>query len=240
MSRTALLFQSYYFARQDFIDGTAEFHAMCAQALGGASRILEIGAGPSNATTRYLSTIAPVVGLDVSPEALSNDAVSEAHVYDGRTIPFVDASFDGCVSNYVLEHVENPRLHFAEIARVLRPGAPYLFRTPNIFHYVALVSRLLPHVAHVRLSKRLRGMTSEDHDPWVTFYRANSARAVCSLARAVGLDVVELRMVEKEPSYGRASAVVFYPMMLYERVVNSAELFAPMRANIFGVVRRPV
>jgi ubiquinone/menaquinone biosynthesis C-methylase UbiE len=213
---------------------------MCAAALGRSSQILEIGAGPSNATTRFLSTIGTVVGLDVSPEVLGNDAVAEARQYDGRTIPFPDASFDGCVSNYVLEHVEHPHVHFREVARVLRPGGSYLFRTPNIFHYVALVSRLLPHVAHVSLSKRLRGMTADDHDPWVTFYRANSAGTLRGLAEEEGLEVVELRMVEKEPSYGRAGAIVFYPMMWYERFVNATTLAAPLRANIFGQLRRPV
>jgi SAM-dependent methyltransferase len=234
------LFAKHYYSRSGFVDGTTEFHAMCGAALEGAAAILEIGAGPSNATTRFLASIAPVVGLDVSPEVLENRDLASARTYDGNSIPFPDDSFDGCVSNYVLEHVKDPRAHFKEIARVLRPGGTYLFRTPNLFHYVASVSRLLPHAAHVRLSKSLRGLTSSDHDPWVTHYRANTPSAVRALARDGGLQVMEIRMVEKEPSYGRAGPFAFYPMMLYERVVNATPLAASLRANIFAVLRKPV
>jgi SAM-dependent methyltransferase len=233
------LFKRHYFSRPDFVDGTTEFHGMCRAALDGAKTILEIGAGPSNSTTEFLASIAPVVGLDLSSEVLENSHVSEARVFDGRVIPFSDASFDGCVSNYVLEHVEYPLDHFREIARVLRPGGTYLFRTPNLHHYVALVSRALPYAAHLYLSKRLRGMTSEDHDPWVTHYRANTTRAVRVLAASAGLTVVELRMAEKEPTYGRMNPLAFYPLMVYERLVNSTPKMATLRANIFGVLRRP-
>jgi hypothetical protein len=46
-------------------------------------------------------------------------------------------------------------------------------------------------------------------------------------------------MVEKEPAYGMISRPLFLGFMLYERVVNSSALFAPLRVNIFGVLERP-
>src|SRR6478672_7718404 len=104
MPNVSSLFNRHYFARPDFVDGTTEFHEMCRASLAGATSILEIGAGPSNATTKYLSSLAPVVGLDVSAEVLENAFVSDARLFDGIVIPFPAASFDGCVSNYVLEH----------------------------------------------------------------------------------------------------------------------------------------
>jgi hypothetical protein len=55
-----------------------------------------------------------------------------------------------------------------------------------------------------------------------------------------GLTPVELRMVEKKPSYARSSPLLFFPMMFYERLVNSSEMFAVPRAAIFGVVRKPM
>ena len=46
-------------------------------------------------------------------------------------------------------------------------------------------------------------------------------------------------MIEKEPSYGMASRLLFYPFLAYERTVNSTEAFAPLRANIPAVLRKP-
>lgn len=236
--RTDPLFDRYYFSRPGFTDGTSEFHALCQGVIPAGSRMLEVGAGPANTTTRALAQHGTVVGVDVSDEVRANAALAEAHVYDGGRLPFPSNSFDAVVSNYVLEHIAPPMPHFAEVARVLRPGGCYVFRTPNLLHYVALASFLTPHRVHVALSKRLRGMTSSDHDPWPTHYAANLPIRIRAVAHAAGMEVVELRMVEKEPSYGRAGAWAFYPMMLYERVVNATTLGAPIRANIFGVLRK--
>jgi SAM-dependent methyltransferase len=240
MSRasTVTLFDKYYYSQPDFIDGTTEFHALCASACAGARSLLEIGAGPSNETSRFLATVAPVIGLDISPEATANDAVTKTLVYDGRRFPFEDGSIDACVSSFVLEHVEHPPEHFAEVARVLRPGGVYVFRAPNLYHYVYLASRLTPHWVHLLLAKRLRGMSSEDHDPWPTFYRSNTPRTVRCLAQLSGLEVSELRMLEKEPSYARLGKLTFYPMMLYERLVNATPYTAPLRAVMLVTLRK--
>ena len=60
----------------------------------------------------------------------------------------------------------------------------------------------------------------------------------CALIEA-GLDVLLLRMVEKEPSYGMSSPVLFVLFAAYERVVNSTERLAVLRANIFCVLKKP-
>ena len=153
--------------------------------------------------------------------------------------PFADSCFDACVSNYVLEHVADPGSHLSEISRILRPGGVYLFRTPNRYHYVSLVSRLTPHWFHEAVANRLRNLGEEAPDPYPTYYRLNSRRAIHRAAAQAGLHVRELRMVEKEPSYGMASRLLFVIFMLYERAVNSSGLFAALRANVFGVLERP-
>jgi hypothetical protein len=138
----------------------------------------------------------------------------------------------------VLEPVEHPTAHFAEVRRVLRPGAPYIFRTPNRYHYVSLVSSLTPHSFHVRVANRLRNLDGDSHDPYPTYYRLNSRRAVRSYARKAGMDVEVLRMIEKEPSYGNSSRLLFLAFTGYERIVNSTSLFAGLRCNILAVLRR--
>ena len=158
---------------------------------------------------------------------------------DAQQLPFEDASFSGCVSNYVLEHVEDAEAHFREVARVLRRGGAYLFRTPNRWHYVAVGSGMLPHFMHVRMANRLRKLSEDAHEPWKTFYRANSGGRLRGLAREAGLGVSELRAIEPEPSYGAAHAALFYPMMAYERTVNSLAALEGLRANFLGVFRKP-
>jgi SAM-dependent methyltransferase len=50
--------------------------------------------------------------------------------FDGRVIPFPDASFDNVLCTEVLEHVEDPTGLVAEMLRVLRPGGTLLATVP--------------------------------------------------------------------------------------------------------------
>jgi SAM-dependent methyltransferase len=243
MSQTAESWQQrycriFYQSKPGWIDGTEEFHRLCAATISGAKKILEIGAGPSNPTTRFLSTLGEVHGLDPDPLVRDNDALTTAAILEDRRFPFPDACFDACVSNYVLEHVADPAAHLREVARVLRPGGSYVFRTPNRFHYVALVARATPHWFHALVANWLRNQPAEAHDPYPTAYRCNSRGAVKQLAETSGFEVTELRMIEKEPSYAMVSRALFLALLAYERLVNATPAAADLRANILAVLKK--
>jgi ubiquinone/menaquinone biosynthesis C-methylase UbiE len=214
-------------------DGTRDFFQILRQYCGG--KILEIGAGPTNSTSDYLRTLGELHGIDVDAEVLDNTALETAAVFTER-FPFPDNSFETCVSNYVCEHVTQPETHLKEVWRVLQPNGTYLFRTPNRFHYTAIVSGLTPHSFHVKTANKLRAING--HDPYPTCYRLNSQHRVRKLARETGFEVEYLRLVEKEPSYGMSSRALFLIFTAYERVVNCTRLFAPFRSNLFVVLRK--
>lgn len=230
----------FYDRAAGFRDGTTEFHELCAHALPARSVILELGAGRSNATSRYLATLGELHGADPSPVVLENDALVSAAVMSAGSCPFPDASFDACVSNYVLEHIADPALHFREVARVLKPGGAYCFRTPNRYHYVTAVAQLTPHWFHVLVANRLRNRAAEAEEPCPTHYEANTQRDIQTLAARAGLVVEQLSLIEKEPSYGMSSRLLFLTFMAYERLVNATELCANLRVNILGVLRKPL
>jgi SAM-dependent methyltransferase len=238
-ARTAALFRRYYRSKPGYLGGTEEFHHLCAKNLAGGTRILEIGAGPANPTTAFLAALGPVTGVDVSDELRGNRFLCESYVCSDGALPLATESFDLCVSNYVLEHVADPVIHFREIFRVLKPGAAYCFRTPNRLHYVTIASSVLPHSVHLGLANKLRALEEQSHAPWPTRYRANGRRRLRLLARQTGFLPEQMEMVEKEPSYGAVHWLLFYPMMAYERFVNSTERLDFLRANIFGVFRKP-
>lgn len=238
MSALALI-EKYYSSRPSYLDGTAVLHSTLQRAISLGSSVLEIGAGPANTTSEFLSTIGAVTGLDISDEVLSNPYLAGARVFDGGEFPFEDAVFDACVSNYALEHVTDTAMHFREVCRVLRPRGVYCFRTPNLWHYVTLSSKLLPHSLHLLLANRLRGLTPHAHDPYPAVYRANTRSQIVRLSEAAGLIAEEIVMVEKEPFYARASRLLFWPALAYERTVNLTERLACFRANMFGVLRKP-
>jgi ubiquinone/menaquinone biosynthesis C-methylase UbiE len=223
-----------------WVDGTTEFHSLIRHSYTPGDKILEIGAGPSNPTTTFLASLGHVWGLDPDSEVLSNTALTDARVLATAQYPFPDSEFGLCVSNYVVEHVADGLSHLKEVARVLRPGGRYVFRTVNRFHYLGLIASATPHSFHKLVANPARQLSADSHEPYPTVYAMNTARVIRRTAARVNLEVEQLNFVEKEPAYGRFSRIAYLAMMAYERAVNAVTLLAPFRVNLFVVLRKPL
>jgi SAM-dependent methyltransferase len=217
-------------------DGTQRFYGWVRQYATRETRLLNIGAGPAtNSKVRSLKgEVAWVAGADIDPKVLENAELDEAKLIGNGDLPFPDASFGLAVSDYVLEHVEMPRKFLSEVHRVLKPGASFFFRTPNLWHYVALASAMTPQRFHEAVANRMRRLPSDHHPPYPTYYRMNRRSALLRLANQVGFRRIELNMVETEPSYLAFNPIVFLGGTGYERTVNCSRIFSGFRANIFG------
>lgn len=234
------LLDRYYRRVPGWTDGTTEFHELCAAHMPPEAAVLEIGPGPSNPTSRFLARHASRLdGLDVDAEATENDALTSVHIDPQGVSPADDDTYDTAVSNFVVEHVQDPRAHLEEIRRVLKPGGRYIFRTPNLYHYVAGVSALTPQWFHRLVANRLRGLPANAHEPWPTTYSMNTRRAVRDHARRAGFTIDHLEAVEKEPSYLAIARPLFLAGVAYERVVNAHPGLSDLRSTLFVVLRKP-
>lgn len=217
-------------------DGTTTFYWWVRELAKPSFQILNLGAGPATrlAVRCFKGEVAEVVGADIDRVVLTNTELDRGILIANDRIPIEDSYFDLIYSDFVLEHVKRPREFLAEVHRLLKPGGSYLFRTPNRYHYVTIISSLTPHSFHEKVANPVRGMSEDAHEPWPTFYRMNTRSRLRRLAANAGFDRVELRMVECEPSYLQFHVVPFLIGTAYERVVNSTELLAGLRANIQG------
>jgi 2-polyprenyl-3-methyl-5-hydroxy-6-metoxy-1,4-benzoquinol methylase len=170
---------------------------------------------------------------------MRNDALESGSVMEGDRFPVGDGAFDCCVSDYVVEHVTNGAAHLREVHRVLRPGGAYVFRTVNRFHYVALIAAATPHRFHTLVANRARRLPRGTHDPYPTVYAMNTLSAIERASENAGLTIDVIEWSEKEPAYGRFSRLAFFPMLFYERLVNSSTRLARLRANLYVVLRKP-
>ena len=77
------------------------------------------------------------VGIDPWWPPIHEAAVIRHNVYamlnqvDGAFMPYPDAYFGSAISNSVLEHIPPLDSVLVETARVLKPGAPFIFCVPN-------------------------------------------------------------------------------------------------------------
>lgn len=104
-----------------------------------ALRVLDVGCGGGSLSEAFARLGCRVVGVDPSAPSIAvaaDHAAAQAlpiayAVGAGERLPFPPAAFDAVLCGDVLEHVADPEQVLAEIARVLRPGGPFLYDTPN-------------------------------------------------------------------------------------------------------------
>tara|TARA_B100001250_G_scaffold293006_1_gene254646 strand:- start:4532 stop:5242 length:711 start_codon:yes stop_codon:yes gene_type:complete len=108
------------------------------------SEILDVGCGPASITVGLARWAADgsVVGIDVGEEILqtaqnavddagcSNISLEQASVYE---LPYPDSSFDLTYAHQVLQHLADPVLAIAEMARVTRPGGHVAVRDADYY-----------------------------------------------------------------------------------------------------------
>lgn len=106
---------------------------------GGNSAVLEVGSGSGLYALHLARTIGcRIIGVDVNPSAIVGaqqlaaaaglDALASFQQCDAsQPLPFAGASFDAAFANDVLCHIPSRPALLAELFRVLRPGAAFLF-----------------------------------------------------------------------------------------------------------------
>ena len=225
----------YYYGRDGWIDGTSQFHNLIKQYAPLEAEILEYGAGPTNKTTCFLKSLGTVTGVDIDSTVRSNQYCDTTLVYDGVHIPCESDAFDLVVSNYVCEHIELPIQMCREIHRILRPSGYYIFRTPNLWHYVSLAAKLSPQWFHKLVSNRLRNLPKDSHVPYRTYHRMNTKKMCTKILMETNFRIELIKLLESEPSYGFSSRMMFYPMFVGERLLNRFVILENLRANILCV-----
>jgi len=96
--------------------------------------VLDLGCGDGHFASRAFEE--PLdMGLDPwwGPilEAASRGSYKTLVCAEGNNMPYPSGYFSSAVSNSVLEHIPNLDPVILELARVLKPGAPFIFCVPN-------------------------------------------------------------------------------------------------------------
>jgi SAM-dependent methyltransferase len=148
-----------------------------------ADSMLDCGCGDG----RFLAAIARrpdrpdrLVGTDLSKRILATAKLTVAHEAaevqvefvraNAEALPFAAESFERVLSVQVIEHLLDPRLGVAEMARVLRPGGALVISTDNTDNRISRVLNL-PRSTVIRMLG-VRGRHAKVEFPHVTFKRA--------------------------------------------------------------------
>jgi ubiquinone/menaquinone biosynthesis C-methylase UbiE len=233
--------EKFYENTRVFNSGTSQYLAFLSSYVHESDRVLDIGAGPGNGHAHPLKgKVKELIGLDPDERVLSNKGIDKGIVGRIEGIPFPDASFDAVVSKFTLEHIREPEAAAREVFRILLQGGVFIFRTPNLWHYATLISKLTPLWFHGMVVNWLNGNAKAKSNPYRTLYRCNTRRTIERIFTETGFCIEELRMIEEEPSYLQFSSLFYFLGINYERLVNSTDLLSSFRTTIIAVLRKPL
>lgn len=123
--------------------------------------VLELMAGHRS----YLpETLRRVVGLGLDRSARENPRVDEVILHDlnrQASLPFADEAFAGAVCTAGIQYLTRPDELFPEVARCLKPGAPFIVSFSNrmLPTKAILAWRASDDAAHLRLVRSYFGLT---------------------------------------------------------------------------------
>lgn len=96
-----------------------------------SGKLLDSGCGSMPYRNLILSNSAVTnyIGLDIE-SGLNYEDTKPDYLWDGKKMPFDDATFEVVISTEVLEHVSDPNAYLTEVKRVLKPGGLFFFTVP--------------------------------------------------------------------------------------------------------------
>lgn len=209
------------------VDGTIAFYLRAQALVNADSVVVDVGCGRGEGSEdsveirrqlrAFKGKVQKVIGIDVDPAGLTNPLVDEfRQITDTKQWPVETATADLCISDYVLEHIDDPDNFVSEVSRILKPGGYFCARTANIWGYVGMISKLTPNRFHAKITGKAQ-VGREARDVFPTVYRCNSVRALRSLFRRHGFDA-HVFGVEAEPNYLTFSSAFYRLGVIYQRL----------------------
>ena len=156
----------------------------------GTERVLDIGTGAGHTALALAPRVSSVVLTDPVPAMLATARrlLAEAGIGNAEFVeavaerlPFPDASFDIVTTRLAAHHFDDVARAFREVARVLRPGDPFIF-----------VDTLAPEDSE---SGAYQDEVETLRDP--THKRIYTQRELIAFAEEAGLRIAKLEVVRK-------------------------------------------
>ncbi len=139
------------------------------------ARVLDAGAGETQYKPLFRLHRYTAVDLAIGDAGWDYSAIDA--LADLTRLPFRDSTFDAALNIVTLEHLADPAAALAELARVLRPGAPLLIVAPHEWEVHQAPHDYFRYTRHgLELLLRRSGFATFEIAPIGGFWRLLSRR----------------------------------------------------------------
>ncbi|MES2479668.1 MAG: class I SAM-dependent methyltransferase [Bacteroidota bacterium] len=135
MNRNGQIFTNHWtsiFYNPLYLIRSALYEEICIRSGYLKGRLLDFGCG-TKPYKHLFNNVEEYIGLDFESDRVKGEKTETDIIYDGKTIPADDNSFDSILSTEVFEHLFDLQGALKELNRVLKPGGLMLFTCPFSF-----------------------------------------------------------------------------------------------------------
>ncbi len=181
--------------------------------------LLDAGCGDKGIMDKYKGGNRLSVGIDLSLEAMRrNCSLDQLLKADVRRLPFKDGSFHVVICQWVIEHINEPKVVCREFARVLKPNGDLIIVTNSVSNPVMLISAILPAWIRDRLKEKVFPSEGKE-DTFPTYYRCNSKKKFKDILADLGFSKV-FYGYSGDISIFLFSRPIFAFALAYERITD--------------------
>lgn len=210
--------QEYRRLKTDWRDSLTIYRDVINQATTAETRILDMGCGHGDFLKPVYDKTPHTYGVDPDKDALDkNTLIKNKVVGIVENLPFESNFFDLVVSEFVLEHLNNPDKAFREIYRVLKPGGRVVFLTPNVWNYNVWIIRMIPNSFHDFFTRKL--YDRQEGDTYPVRYKINSVKKIAKTLEPIGFKKSQV-ILNGDPSYISFNRPLFALGRLFEKILD--------------------
>jgi SAM-dependent methyltransferase len=148
------------------------------------------GCGNEEFVERYSGLFRNCIGIDRDIPPRKNGK-ENTHFIKGDlgSLPLKSESIDVFLTNFVLEHIKDPKAFFQEVGRVVKPHGLLIIWTPNSNSASGFLLRVLPD----HLKKKLKNNHYKTCF-YPTYYQLNSPSALDTILNNTGFERVKMEL----------------------------------------------
>ena len=224
------------------VDGSIAFYLRVRSLLTPSAFVLDVGCGrgvraddpvPIRRDLRTLrGRCRHVLGIDVDKRITDNPFVDEYRPIEGDCWPVEDGVVDLCLSDNVLEHVQDPEQFFAECRRTIKPGGYLCLRTPNALNYISLASKIIPRRFQLAVLKKVSHTERQEQDIFPTVFRCNTKRRLRRMLDKHGFEHCVYGF-EAEPYHLSLCRLTYWLGVMHQRLAPNC-----LKSTLFAFARK--
>lgn len=220
----------------DFQDVGYFFKLLLKKYITPETRLLDVGCGHKAYGAEYYKKAKWRVGVDPDTEALAaNELMDEKILSKIEDLPVFAEKFDLVISQFVLEHIENPDEVIKKISAATKSGGHFIFMTSNLHSPLIALSKITPTFIKKYLKKYFFGIDARDTFP--TKYRINTLSRLDFYLRRHGFHKSEVHMVGVLTYFSFSKIVLFLKVAL-DKILDKFSYFDRFRTHIVGVYEK--